>query len=69
MTLMTTDGYHPRIEHDADLKRFRGEFQRLNGAADFYGKNSAELQAKLKKSLDVYPEICAEKSIVLRGDE
>jgi predicted HicB family RNase H-like nuclease len=39
MSTMTIDGFHAKIEYDADLDQFRGEILGLTGGADFYGKN------------------------------
>ena len=48
---MTYDGYHAKIEYDAELDTFRGEILGLNGGADFYGRNPKELRAEFKRSL------------------
>ena len=63
MNLMTLDGYQAKIEYDADLDMFRGEILSLNGGADFYGKNTKELRAEFKKSLQVFLDVCSEKGI------
>ncbi len=63
MNLMTLDGFHAKIEYDADLDTFRGEILGLNGGADFYGKNPKELRAEFKKSLQVFLDVCREKNI------
>ena len=63
MNVMTVDGYHATIEFDPDLDLFRGEILGLNGGADFYGKSPKELRAEFKRSLTVFLEVCAEKSI------
>jgi predicted HicB family RNase H-like nuclease len=63
MSLMTLDGYHAKIEYDAELDLFRGEILGLNGGADFYGKNPKELRTEFKKSLQVFLDICEEKGI------
>ena len=42
---------------------FRGEILSLNGGADFYGKNTKELRAEFKKSLQVFLDVCREKGI------
>ena len=63
MSLMTLDDYQAKIEYDADLDLFRGEILSLNGGADFYGKNTRELRAEFKKSLQVFLEVCREKGI------
>ena len=63
MNLMTVEGYHAKVEYDADLDLFRGEILGLNGGADFYGKNPKELRSEFKKSLQVFLEVCKEKGI------
>ena len=62
MNLMTLDNYRAKIEYDAELDMFRGEILGLNGGADFYGKNPKELRAEFKKSLQVFLDVCREKS-------
>lgn len=63
MNVMTLDGYQAKIDYDADLDMFRGEILSLNGGADFYGKNTKELRAEFKKSLQVFLNVCREKGI------
>lgn len=66
MNLMTIDGYQAKIEFDPDLDMFRGEILGLNGGADFYGSNPAELRTEFQKSLDVFLAVCHEKGIAPR---
>lgn len=61
MNIMTVDGYHVKIEFDEELDLFRGEILGLNGGADFYGQNPAELRAEFKKSLQVLLDVCQKK--------
>ena len=63
MNLMSVDGYHARIEYNADTDLFRGEILGLSGGADFYGANPDELRREFKKSLDVFLEVCKEQGI------
>lgn len=63
MNTMTVEGYHAKIEYDAELDTFRGEILGLNGGADFYGRNPKELRTEFKKSLDTFLEVCNEKGI------
>ncbi len=63
MNMMTVDGYHAKIEYDEDLDLFRGEILGLNGGADFYGKDPAELRQEFRNSLTVFLEVCREKGI------
>ncbi len=51
MNIMKLGAYQAKIEYDADLDMFRGEILGLNGGADFYGKNTRELRAEFRKSL------------------
>lgn len=63
MNVMTVDGYHAKIEYDAETDMFRGEILGLTGGADFYGRNPKELRAEFRKSLSVFLEVCREKGI------
>lgn len=63
MNTMTVDGFHAKIEYDAERDQFRGEILGLTGGADFHGKNPRELRAEFKRSLAVFLEVCREKGI------
>lgn len=63
MNIMTFDGYQAKIEYDAEMDMFRGEILGLNGGADFYGRNPAELRDEFEKSLNVFLAVCQEKGI------
>ncbi len=63
MNLMTIDGYQARIEYDPEIDMFRGEILGLQGGADFYGKDTDELRAEFKQSLQVFLAVCREKGI------
>ncbi len=63
MNTMELEGYHAKIEYDAELNTFRGEILGLTGGADFYGKNPKELKAEFKKSLNVFLQVCKENGI------
>ena len=63
MNIMRLDGYRAKIEFDEELDLFRGEILGLIGGADFYGKNPEELRTDFKQSLDIYLQVCREKSI------
>lgn len=63
MNIMTVDTYHAKLEYDEALDLFRGEILGLSGGADFYGKNTKELRAEFKKSLQVFLQVCEEKGI------
>lgn len=60
---MKVNDYKAKIEYDPELDQFRGEILGLNGSADFYGKNPAELRKEFKNSLRVFLEVCKEKKI------
>jgi len=55
--------YKATISYDPEIGTFRGEFQGLNGGADFYGNSPAELEKEGAASLKVFLEMCAEKGI------
>lgn len=63
MNIMMLDGYQAKIEYDAEMDLFRGEILGLNGGADFYGRDPAELREEFRKSLTVFLEVCREKGI------
>lgn len=63
MDTMKLDGYHARIEYDAELDSFRGTIFGVNGNADFFGRNPDELREEFRKSLNVYLLACKEKGI------
>jgi predicted HicB family RNase H-like nuclease len=63
MNTMILEGYHAKIEYDAELDTFRGEILGLNGGADFYGRNPRELRTEFRKSLRTFLEVCKEKGI------
>ncbi|MGB2924904.1 MAG: type II toxin-antitoxin system HicB family antitoxin [Limnothrix sp.] len=63
MNIMKVDGYKAKIEYDPDLDLFRGEILGLNGGADFYGSNPAELRQEFKNSIEEFLAVCEEKGI------
>jgi predicted HicB family RNase H-like nuclease len=63
MNIMMLDGYQAKIEYDAEMDLFRGEILGLNGGADFYGRDPAELREEFRKSLTVFLEVCRENGI------
>lgn len=63
MNIMQINSYKAKIEYDPELDQFRGEILGLNGSADFYGKNPAELRKEFKNSLKVFLDVCKEKGI------
>ena len=65
MNIMPVEGHKARIVYDPESDMFRGEILGLNGGADFYGKTPNELRLELKKSLQVFLEVCKEKGSAL----
>ncbi len=63
MNIMNIDGYKAIIKYDSELDKLRGEFVGLNGGADFYANNIAELRKEGKISLKVFLDMCAEEGI------
>jgi len=63
VNIMEIESYKAKIEYDSEIDMFRGEVLGLNGGADFYGKNPAELRREFKKSLKAFLEVCEEKDI------
>lgn len=63
MNIMMLDGYQAKIEYDAEMDLFRGEILGLNGGADFYGRDPAELREEFRRSLTVFLEVCRERGI------
>jgi predicted HicB family RNase H-like nuclease len=63
INIMTVEGYHAKIEYDEEIDLFRGEILGINGSADFYGKTPKELRSEFKKSLQVFLEVCEQKSV------
>jgi predicted HicB family RNase H-like nuclease len=63
MNTMKLSEYSAKIDYDSELDRFRGEILGLSGSADFYGNNLKELRPELKRSLQVFLEVCREKGI------
>jgi len=63
VNIMVVDGYRAKIAYDSELDQFRGEILGLNGSADFFGKNPANLRAEFRKSLKVFLEVCDERGI------
>ena len=63
MNIMEIDGYKAVINYDPVADKFRGEFTNINGGADFYATNIAELRKEGKVSLKVFFDICKEEGI------
>lgn len=61
--IMIIDGQRAVISYDPEINLFRGEFIGLNGSADFYASDVANLQAEASTSLKVFYEACEEAGI------
>jgi predicted HicB family RNase H-like nuclease len=61
--IVDIDGHKAVISFDPELEMLRGEFQGLSGGADFYAESVEGLLVEGRKSLEVYLEMCREKSI------
>ena len=60
---MVIDNVKAVIKYDPDMALFRGEFIGLNGYADFYADNIADLKKEGMISLKVFREVCAEDGV------
>lgn len=63
------DGYKATISYDPDIEMFRGEFQGLNGGADFYGRDPESLKREGMISLKVFLKACEEEGIPPRKSQ
>lgn len=63
MNTMTINGYHAVISYDEEIDMFRGEFTGLNGGADFYAIDIANLRKEGEISLRVFLNACHERGI------
>ncbi len=63
MNTMTIDGYRAVIAFDPDIEMFRGEFDGLNGGADFYAVDVESLKREGAISLRVFLEDCARRHL------
>ncbi len=57
------DGYKAVINYDPEIELFRGYFINLNGDADFYASNIADLKKEGELSLKVFLDMCAEDGV------
>lgn len=60
MNLMEYNGYHAKIEYDADDCIFVGSVLGLNDMLSFHGKSVNELQTAFKNCVDNYIAWCKE---------
>lgn len=63
INLMDFDGYKAAISYDPEIEMFRGEFVGLNGGADFYATNVADLYKEGRQSLQAFLRACEEEGI------
>ncbi len=68
INIMDIDGYRAVIKYDPGIDMFRGEFQGLNGGADFYAESIEALRREGKISLEVFLDTCREKNIEPRRE-
>lgn len=68
MNTMEIAGFKATINYDPDIEMFRGEFQGLNGGADFYAKDIDGLHKEGQISLQVFLEMCEEEGIEPRKE-
>ena len=57
------DGHKAVVSFDPDIGMIRGEFLGLSGGADFYAESVKTLETEGRKSLEVYLDLCREKSL------
>lgn len=60
--VMIIDGHKAVIQYDLETDVLRGEFVGLNGGADFYADNVADLHREGMTSLQTFLEVCREQS-------
>ncbi|PIE65098.1 MAG: toxin-antitoxin system HicB family antitoxin [Desulfobacterales bacterium] len=63
MNTMEIQGYKAVVKYDPEIEMFRGEFTSLNGGADFYATNIAELRKEGETSLKIFLKMCQEEGI------
>lgn len=61
--IMTIGDQRAIINYDPDIEMFRGEFIGLNGGADFYADNIADLHREGQLSLNVFLDECNQAGI------
>lgn len=61
--MMTINGHKAVIQYDPETELLRGEFIGLNGGADFYADNVADLHKEGATSLQTFLEVCKEQGI------
>ncbi|QMT40400.1 type II toxin-antitoxin system HicB family antitoxin [Neisseria shayeganii] len=61
--IMEINGHKAVIQYDPETELLRGEFIGLNGGADFYADNVADLHKEGAASLAIFLDVCKEKGI------
>ena len=61
--VMMIDGHKAVIQYDPETEMLRGEFSGLNGGADFYADNVADLHQEGMASLQTFLEVCREQGV------
>ena len=61
--IIKINGYSAVVAYDAELDMLRGEFVGLNGGADFYATNIADLHKEAVVSLNTFLAVCSEQGI------
>ncbi|ASK27280.1 type II toxin-antitoxin system HicB family antitoxin [Neisseria chenwenguii] len=61
--IMNINGHKALIQYDPETELLRGEFIGLNGGADFYADNVADLHKEGAVSLQTYLDVCRERGI------
>ena len=60
--VMIIDGHKAVIQYEPETDVLPGEFIGLNGGADFYSDNVADLHREGMTSLQTFLEVCREQS-------
>lgn len=61
--VMIIDGHKAVIQYEPETDVLRGEFIGLNGGADFYADNVADLHQEGMASLQTFLEVCREQGV------
>ena len=61
--VMIIDGHKAVIQYEPETDVLRGEFVGLNGGADFYADNVADLHREGMASLQTFLEVCKEQGL------
>nr|WP_244494745.1 type II toxin-antitoxin system HicB family antitoxin [Ensifer sp. Root127] len=67
MNTMTYNGYHARIEFDAEDEVFFGRIAGISDVIGFHGDSVAELKKAFHEAVDDYLETCRKLAKSRRG--